>query len=179
MRLTSPAPDPGARTERPPAPCAGAAKRSIVPTAYELVNTAYLDARRPEVCDPGVPLLGAGHRHQVRLTPAQQAELRDQGTLTLQTDRHLGHAHEVTVTLQGEQLTAALERAAEHAHDLVLEGLSDGEQLVWSAARASLLRLELRLVQRLPRHRLWSRWSVRRRRRPVGADPGEGDGTPD
>ena len=41
LRLTSPAPDPGARTERPPAPAVGAAKRSIVPTAYELVNTAY------------------------------------------------------------------------------------------------------------------------------------------
>ena len=158
----------------------GAAKRSIVPTAYELVNTAYLDARRPEVCDPGVPLLGAGHRHQVRLTPAQQAELRDQGTLTLQTDETLGHAHEVTVTLQGEQLTAALERAAEHAHDLVLEGLSDGEQLVWSAAARQPRCGELRArFNDFPGTDCGLDGLCEGDAGWPGADPGEGDGTPD
>ena len=114
----------------------GAAKRSIVPTAYELVNTAYLDARRPEVCDPGVPLLGAGHKHRLVLTPEQQTALRNEGTLTIQTGASVGHQHDVVITLENGEIRVSSGSTGEHTHDLTVEAPTETpeEQNVWTVA---------------------------------------------
>jgi len=96
----------------------GAAKRSLVPTEYELVNTAYLDARNPAVCDSGAPLLGSGHQHQLILSAEQQETLRNEGTLTIQTQATIGHQHELTLTWDDGAVSVALAQAAEHDHTL-------------------------------------------------------------
>ena len=114
----------------------GAAKRSIVPSAYELVNTAYLDPRRPEVCDPDVPLLGSGHKHRLVLTPAQQTALRTEGTLSIQTEGSLGHQHDIVITLNEGEISVTPSTSAEHTHDLTVIAPTETpeEQSVWTVA---------------------------------------------
>ena len=103
----------------------GASKRSLVPTQYELVNTAYLDARNPSVCDPGAPLLGSGHQHQMMLSAEQQTTLRNEGTLTVQTEATFGHQHEVTLVLADGSVTATLAQGAEHDHTVIVPAPAD------------------------------------------------------
>lgn len=97
----------------------GAAKRSIVPNEYELVNTAYLDARNSETCDPGTPLLGSGHKHRLELSDAQLAAVQVDAPLTVNSETTLAHSHEVVVSRDAQgALHAALSATNDHSHEL-------------------------------------------------------------
>ena len=115
----------------------GVGSRSIVPSAYELINTAYLDSRRSEVCDPGTPRLGAGHKHRLAMTAAQLAQIAGGETLTVQSEATHDHTHEIA--LSGDVaagLNVNLLEAKGHTHALEVGPFVEAvdPQVVWMDA---------------------------------------------
>jgi hypothetical protein len=101
----------------------GAAKRSITPSAYEVVNPAYIHAGNPESCDPDVPQVGPGHQHSISLTAEQRAAYLTDGELTVTTDSTHGHSHSITLIASG----GTSSEVWRHSHTIAALAIVEGD----------------------------------------------------